>query len=83
MEVLRRGVPREAEVGQNGFGPRRRTFKKVPLTGKSLGMAMTEQDQADAEVQNSDKDPLDSWEEGSAFGVSDDSDPVCETPVEE
>ena len=29
------------------------------------------------------KDPLDSWEEGSAFGVSADSDPVCETPVEE
>jgi len=28
-------------------------------------------------------DPLESWEDGAAFGVSDDSDPVCETPVEE
>jgi len=44
---------------------------------------MTEQDQPDAEAQESEKDPLDSWEEGSAFGVSDDSDPVCETPVDE
>ena len=44
---------------------------------------MTEQDQPDAEAQDSEKDPLDSWEEGSAFGVSDDSDPVCETPVDE
>ena len=44
---------------------------------------MTEQDQPDAEAQESENDPLDSWEEGSAFGVSDDSDPVCETPVDE
>ena len=44
---------------------------------------MTEPDQPDAEAQESEKDPLDSWEEGSAFGVSDDSDPVCETPVDE
>ena len=28
-------------------------------------------------------DPLDSWEDGAAFGVSDDSDPICETPVED
>ena len=28
-------------------------------------------------------DPLDDWEEGSAFGVSEDKDPVCPTPVEE
>ena len=34
---------------------------------------MTEQDQPDAEAQESENDPLDSWEEGSAFGVSDDS----------
>ncbi len=44
---------------------------------------MTEQDEPDAEAPKSEKDPLDSWEEGSAFGVSDDSDPVCETPVDE
>lgn len=29
------------------------------------------------------QDPLDDWEEGSAFGVSEDKDPVCATPVEE
>ena len=28
-------------------------------------------------------DPLDSWEDGAAFGVSADKDPVCKTPVEE
>ncbi len=28
-------------------------------------------------------DPLEDWEEGSAFGVSEDSDPVCTVPVEE
>ena len=44
---------------------------------------MSEQEQPDSEGQKAQKDPLDSWEEGSAFGVSDDSDPVCETPVEE
>jgi Lon-like ATP-dependent protease len=44
---------------------------------------MTEQDQPDEEGQIPPQDPLDSWEEGSAFGVSNDSDPVCETPVEE
>ncbi|MDP7387392.1 MAG: hypothetical protein QF746_00630, partial [Candidatus Thalassarchaeaceae archaeon] len=30
-----------------------------------------------------DPDPLEDWEEGSAFGVSEDSDPVCTVPVEE
>ena len=29
------------------------------------------------------EDPIESWEEGSAFGVSDDRDPLCETPVED
>ena len=28
-------------------------------------------------------DPLDSWEDGAAFGVSADKEPVCKTPVEE
>ena len=28
-------------------------------------------------------DPLEDWEEGSAFGVSEDKDPVCTAPVEE
>ena len=28
-------------------------------------------------------DPLESWEDGAAFGVSADKDPVCKTPVEE
>ena len=44
---------------------------------------MSEQEQPDSEAQKAVQDPLDSWEEGSACGVSDDSDPVCETPVEE
>ena len=30
-----------------------------------------------------DHDPLEDWEEGSAFGVSEDKDPVCTVPVEE
>ena len=28
-------------------------------------------------------DPLDSWEDGAAFGVSAEKDPVCKIPVEE
>ena len=28
-------------------------------------------------------DPLEDWEEGSAFGVSEDKDPACTVPVEE
>ncbi|MDP6220330.1 MAG: hypothetical protein QGG76_01930, partial [Candidatus Thalassarchaeaceae archaeon] len=28
-------------------------------------------------------DPLDSWEDGAAFGVSEDKDPLCEAPVED
>ena len=27
--------------------------------------------------------PLESWEDGSAFGVAEDKDPVCKEPVEE
>ena len=29
------------------------------------------------------EDPLDSWSEGAAFGVSEDKDEICEIPVEE
>ena len=29
------------------------------------------------------ENPLESWEDGSAFGVAKDKDPVCKTPVEE
>ena len=29
------------------------------------------------------ENPLESWEDGSAFGVAQDKDPVCKTPVEE
>ncbi len=43
---------------------------------------MAEQEGPDSEGQSDPNDPLDSWEDGSAFGVSDDSDPVCEKPVE-
>ena len=44
---------------------------------------MAEQDDSNSEGDSKHKDPLESWEDGSAFGVSDDSDPVCETPVED
>ncbi len=44
---------------------------------------MAEQDDSNSEGGSKQKDPLESWEDGSAFGVSDDSDPVCETPVED
>ena len=44
---------------------------------------MAEQDDSNSEGYSKQKDPLESWEDGSAFGVSDDSDPVCETPVED
>tara|TARA_Y100001936_G_scaffold217474_1_gene229446 strand:- start:1615 stop:3669 length:2055 start_codon:yes stop_codon:yes gene_type:complete len=44
---------------------------------------MAEQDDSNPEADSKQKDPLESWEDGSAFGVSDDSDPVCETPVED
>ena len=44
---------------------------------------MAEQDDSNLEGDSKQKDPLESWEDGSAFGVSDDSDPVCETPVED
>ena len=44
---------------------------------------MAEQDNSNSEDDSKQKDPLESWEDGSAFGVSDDNDPVCETPVED
>ena len=44
---------------------------------------MAEQDNSNLEDNSKQKDPLESWEDGSAFGVSDDNDPVCETPVED
>ena len=28
-------------------------------------------------------DPLESWEDGAAFGVASNKDPICKTPVEE
>ena len=44
---------------------------------------MAEQDESKQNKDPEPKDPLESWEDGSAFGVSDDSDPVCEVPVED
>ena len=44
---------------------------------------MAEQDESKQDKDPEPKDPLESWEDGSAFGVSDDSDPVCEVPVED
>ena len=34
-------------------------------------------------TEEPEEDALESWEDGPAFGVSEDKDPVCETPVEE
>ena len=44
---------------------------------------MADQDEALQTEVAEEEDALESWEEGSAFGVSDDKDPVCETPVED
>ena len=48
-----------------------------------LGITMVE----DADVKNlvdeTEPDSLESWEDGAAFGASEDKDPVCEIPVEE
>lgn len=44
---------------------------------------MADQDEAIRTDGDDEEDALESWEEGSAFGVSDDKDLVCETPVEE
>ena len=44
---------------------------------------MAEQDDSNSEEHSTPKDPLEAWEDGSAFGGADDSDPVCETPVED
>ena len=44
---------------------------------------MADQDEAIRTDGDDEEDALESWEEGSAFGVSDDKDLVCEPPVEE
>ena len=43
---------------------------------------MSESEQSQDETSE-EVDALDSWEDGPAFGVSEDKDPICETPVEE
>tara|TARA_B100000029_G_scaffold58043_1_gene52401 strand:+ start:16045 stop:18126 length:2082 start_codon:yes stop_codon:yes gene_type:complete len=53
------------------------------MHGMTRGIAMGDQVDADNEDPSNPSDPLDSWEDASAFGVSDDRDPICETPVEE
>ena len=53
------------------------------MHGMTRGIAMGDQVDADNEGPSNPSDPLDSWEDASAFGVSDDRDPICETPVEE
>ena len=83
VEVLRGAVARQTELGNFTSFRHKRTFKKVPLTGVTPGNTMAEQDDSNLEADSKQKDPLESWEDGSAFGVSDDSDPVCETPVED
>ena len=44
---------------------------------------MTDDEKDDRIVESESEDPLESWEDASAFGVSDDKDPVCQAPVEE
>ena len=44
---------------------------------------MADQDESNQTGVADEADALESWEEGSAFGVSEDKDPICETPVEE
>ncbi len=44
---------------------------------------MTDIEDEDHSVESDTEDPLESWEDASAFGVSDDKDPVCKVPVEE
>ena len=55
----------------------------MPSTALIPGNTMAEQDDSTKEENSGQKDPLESWEDGSAFGVTDDSDPVCEIPVED
>ena len=55
----------------------------MPSTALIPGNTMAEQDDSTKEEDSGQKDPLESWEDGSAFGVTDDSDPVCEIPVED
>ncbi len=44
---------------------------------------MSDQEAPAQEEDSDSEDALESWEDASAFGVSDDKDPVCESPVEE
>ena len=44
---------------------------------------MADQDESNQTDVSDEADALESWEEGTAFGVSEDKDPICETPVEE
>ena len=55
----------------------------MPSTALIPGNTMAEQEDSTKEEDSGQKDPLESWEDGSAFGVTDDSDPVCEIPVED
>ena len=44
-------------------------------------------DEQDLEVEENssevEKNALESWEDGAAFGVAVDKDPICKTPIEE
>ena len=44
---------------------------------------MADVENEDHGIESDSEDPLESWEDASAFGVSDDKDPVCKVPVEE
>jgi|TARA_B100000959_G_scaffold177410_1_gene185597 Lon-like ATP-dependent protease len=44
---------------------------------------VTDEESIAEDAESPPEDPLESWEDASAFGVSEDNDPICETPVEE
>ncbi|SVA60137.1 uncharacterized protein METZ01_LOCUS112991, partial [marine metagenome] len=47
------------------------------------GSDMSSESAQSDDIEQPEQDALESWEDGPAFGVSEDKDPVCETPVEE
>ena len=44
---------------------------------------MSDESAQSDDIEQPEQDALESWEDGPAFGVSEDKDPICETPVEE
>ena len=45
-------------------------------------MSMGDEEQTDSDNESGVNEYLDTWEEGPAFGVGEDKDPICEIPVD-